>query len=349
MAPAPATAHRTPSRNGAAPPRPAISTHLQLISPKQARAILETETYPQQRPLRPYQVQYLSGLIARGSLRPGTLISFAVIKGTRYLINGQHTLAALGDSRGGPLWLQEEEIRVATLEEAGQLYETYDRNLARSWADLYRADQTLQRYELLPKHLRLLGGAARYLANGFTQHIGFARNRHGARVLMLKDTQVRFALMADWQNEMHNMARGCVAAKSVRSLLERAPVLSVILVTYRFQPEQAHLFWPKLASDSGLEAGMPAHSLLRFLREMPLRKCDPAGYARSVAAAWNAAFDQRSLFKLQARPPAHPILLAGTPHDGTVHKGYLRDDGQVLQVPEPMEGYPVGQEEKSDE
>lgn len=322
------------SRAGTAPPRPKLSTHLQLVSPKQARTILDTETYPQQRPLRPYHVQYLQGLIERGSFRQGTSISFAVVEGQRYLINGQHTLAALGQTTGVPLWLQEEEIRVETLEEAGMLYESYDRNLARSWADLYRADQGLRQHELAPKHLRLLGNCSSLLAIGFQQTTRW----HGRPWLaILKDASVRFALMADWRDEMANWANGCACPRGVRHLLERSAVLSVALVTYRFQPEAAHLFWPKLASDSGLETGMPAHALLRFLRETTTRKIPPEVYTRTVAAAWNAGFERRELRALHARPGAQPILLHGTPHDGKTHKRYLTDAGQVLHIPQPVE------------
>lgn len=331
---APTTQPLTTRRDGVVSTRPKISTHLQLISPKQARAILETETYPQQRPLRPYHIAYLQGLIERGSFRPGTLISFGVIDGTRYLVNGQHTLAALGQTTGGPLWLQEEEIRVETLEEVGMLYESYDRNLARSWADLYNADLQLQQYELIPKHLRLLGNCMSFLAVGFQQTTRFDGRPWLA---ILKDTSVRFRLMAAWKDEMHNFANGCKGPRSVRSCLERAAVLSVILVTYRYQPEAAHLFWPKVASDSGLEKGMPGHTLLRFLRETTTRRIDPALYCRSVAATWNAAFERRELRSIHACTPGQPMLIQGTPHDGNTHKRYLTDAGKVVQMPIDVE------------
>ena len=327
------TPHVSSRRNGtgAAPARPPISTHLQLVSPKQAREILQAEAYVGQRPLRPYQVRYLQGLIERGHLRAGTSIAFAVLAGQRHLINGQHTLTALGQTSGAPIWLQLEEIRVATLEEVGVLYESYDRNLARSWADLYHADAALQQYELAPKHLSALGAACTPLAIGF-QVVDRQFHAHSWAVV-LKDAQIRFALMAAWQDEMRNFSASCQGPGSVRRLLTRGSVLSVALVTYRFQPEAAQQFWPSLARDSGLTEGEPAHSLLRWLRDTPTRRLETAAYQRVVAAAWNAAFQGRQLFKLSGRQPAQPILIAGTPHDGTVCKRYLTDAGQVLQSP----------------
>ena len=124
--------------------------------------------------------------------------------------------------------------------------------------------------------------------------------------------------------------------KATRNLLVRASVLSIALVTYRFQPEMAHDFWPRLARDSGLIEGDPAHTLLRWLRETPARHYDNGSYARHVAAAWNAAYEGRQLFRLLARQPTQPLLVAGTPHEGNVHKVYLRPTGEVLAAPEAV-------------
>ncbi len=330
----------TTRRNGVGTPlRPKIATHLQLVSPKQARDLLQTP-YPNQRPLRPHHVRFLQGLIERGTLRPGTTVSFGVVEGTRYLVNGQHTLTALGQTTGGPLWLQLEEIRVDTLEAVGQLYESYDRNLARSWADIYHADTRLQVYELGTKHLSLLGGACLHLATGFQSRNAFPASPHYWVHLLLRDVTVRFGLMQTWCDELQNCLNGCQGPGPIRKLLTRAAVLSVALVTYRFQPEAAHLFWPSIARDSGLSEGQPAHSLLRFLRDTPTRKVDTATYSRYVASAWNAHFESRPMHRLQARAATPPLLLAGTPHDGRTAKGYLTRDGTAVQMPEALDEEP---------
>jgi hypothetical protein len=332
------------ARNGSNPPRPPISTHLELVNPTQARDILDKEAYPHQRPQRPYQVQFLRQLMectcngrpVHSHFRAGTLISFARVgkypQAPRYLINGQHTLAALGETTGGPLWLQVEEIVVPDLQTAGVLYETYDRNLARSWNDLYRADVSLQQYALVPKHLAKLGGAIRFLANGFQQAMHM---QWRSWETLLKNTHIRFALMADWHQEMHHVVQGQSGPGSVRTMLQRAAVLSVALVTYRFQPEAAQRFWPAIAADSGLVAGQPTHTLLRFLRETPTRRLEPALYTRHVASAWNAFVQERPLKKLQPGPASQPLLLLGTPHDGTETKRYLTDEGTVVRQPQP--------------
>jgi hypothetical protein len=287
--------------------------------------------YPGQRPIRPYHVDFLRDLIVRGDLRPGTMVSFAVVGTVKFLVNGQHTLLALGSADSGPIWLQVEEIRVPSLAEVAVLYESYDRALARSWRDLYRADMTLQDEALTPTHLTYLGGAMMLLASGFQTATGYAGPRRWMG--LLRNARVRFALMADWTEEAHQFWESCQGPPGIRKALTRAAVLAVVLVTYRYQPDAAHRFWPRVARDSGLVDGDPAHTLLRFLRETTTRHLDPAAYARTVAAAWNAACAERSLQRLQGRSTSVPLLLAGTPHTGTAHLHYLRTDGSVCHEP----------------
>lgn len=310
--------------------RPKIATHLQLVSPTQAR-LLASQGFPGQRPLRPHHVAYLQGLIERGHFRAGTTVSFAVVGGRKYLINGQHTLTALSQTTGGPLWLQLEEIRVDSLAEAGLLYATYDRNLARNWLDLYRSDPSLHALRLPSSRLKYLSAAVNLLADGLQQRTAFAQARPYDG--LLRDPQIRFALVAAWESEMLLLLAECQGPPSVRHLLLRASVLSVALITYRYQPEAAQRFWPCIAADSGLVAGDPAHTVLRFLRETPTRAMDGVIYARLVASGWNAAFTGRSLQHLRGRHARYPLLLAGTPHDGTAHLCYLTLAGDVVTNP----------------
>jgi hypothetical protein len=317
-----------------APPRPRVSVHLVLVSPGQARDIMAHEVYARQRPLRPYQVAYLQTLMEHGHFRQGTTITFAVREKRRYVINGQHTLVALGQTGGAPVWLQMEEYRVESEEEVGALYATYDRNLARSWADLYAADVRLQQYDLGRVSLRTLGGAVPILASGFHE----ARTRFTPQpwVQWMKDPYIRFALMGAWKDEMLTFLNGLRGPGGVRKLLLRASVLAVALVTVRWQGGLAQQFWPSVARDSGLSEGQPAHTLLRWLRETPTRRLDAGGYQRLVASAWNAYVDGRELYRLQGRGGEQPLLLAGTPHDGRGHYGYVSAGGEVRHQPEEV-------------
>jgi hypothetical protein len=327
----------------ATPSRPKLSTHLHLVSPQQARELLRDTVYERQRPLRPYRVTELRLLLEQeGHFRPGTVVSFAVWKdhGT-YCINGQHTLAALGATTGGPYWLQFEEHRVSSMEEVDWLYTTYDRNLQRSWIDLYKADSRLAALDLPGSCIEKLGGTVPILATGFEQVTRFA---NPAWAPLLKNPVIRFALMRDWSAEMTAFHTDCHGPSSIRKLLTRVSVLAVILVTYRYAPDFAHQFWPMVARDSGLTEGHPAHALLRYLRETGTRTVEPSTYQRTVASAWNAYVLNRHRSKLQPRAGRLPILIAYTPHDGKAHYRYLSDMGDIWhrpQVQAPAEEAPA--------
>lgn len=323
-------------------------TYPVLVSPKKAREDRAASEYPFQRPLRPYQVAYLRVLIEQGQadlqakrypirgLRPGTTVTFAVFRdhNQRYCINGRHTLTALGETTGQAYPLQYEEYQVDTEEEVSCLYQSYDRNLARSWKDLYRADVYLQQQEFPPYVLEKLGGVTQLLATGFQAQSGFSGRTWAP---LLKNPYIRFALMYDWLQELENFRAGLAGTTtSTRKLLYRSSVLAIAVVSYRFQSEKAHRFWPRLARDSGLTEGEPEWALLRYLRETPTRSVHPATYQRTVAAAWNLYFNRRPVTKLQPRLITQPILLLGTPHDGTTHYSYLDKNGGVCREPRAM-------------
>jgi hypothetical protein len=341
-----ATAVSTP--NGPTTPdlrlvRPRIATHLMLVSPTQAREVEAETVYPGQRAVRRYQVAFLKLLIQAGRLRPGTTITFARTGTTRtsprYCINGHHTLLALGESTR-PYWLQYEEYIVATETEVSALYRSYDRNLPRSWSDLEGAEVTLQTLGLAKGQLRQLGSVVQVLAGGFQppgHYGGQTWNLH------LKDPYCRFALMQDWSPEMAAFWQGMTTKTHPRhqilKMLRRASVLAVALVTYRYAPAQAAQFWPRVAADSGLEQGEPAHALLQYLRENSTRTIAPATYQRSVAACWNAYLEGRQLRrKIQPRDASRPIHLAGTPHDGYQSLVYLSTTGEVRHHPQLDDG-----------
>jgi hypothetical protein len=309
-------------------------TYARRVSPRQAREELDAAAYPFQRPLRPYQVAYLRTLIEQHQLRAGTTITFAVFRQTkqRYCLNGRHTLTALAETTGDAYPLQFEEYLVDSEEEVSRLYQSFDRNLARSWKDLYRADVRLYREDLPPSVLNKLGGVTQLLASGFKHNFILTG---GAWQPILRNATVRFTLMYDWLPLMREFQSGLSGATAgVRKLLYRSSVLAIALITYRFQSARAHAFWPRLARDSGLSEGEPEWALLRYLREHGTRAIEPAVYQRKVAAAWNLYYNRRPVRDLQARAAKDPILILGTPHDGTAHYGYLAPDGTVYTQPQ---------------
>lgn len=312
--------------------RPVHRTFDAFLSPDDATAILTKERYERQRPLRPHKIREQGHLLATGHLRPCTPLSFALYGDRRYLVNGQHTLAALQAWDGPGYWFTIEEFTVTREADIATLYTTYDGHLGRTLADRYLATGHSDAYGLSPTQINRLGGAVPILAQGFAQ-----RSYHSYETFapLLRDFQIRDALIADWSPEMVYLMTSCEGNRLERRYLLRASVLAVALVTQRYQPASAQRFWPALVANSGLIKETPAHTLLDWFRRYDVRKYAPEVYQRYVATAWNAHYETRPLKALHVptRKGSEPIVLAGTPHTGKETVGYLTLAGDVVHDP----------------
>ncbi len=318
-------------KKGVAPAKPTISYAPLLVSPKTAKELL-ADTYAHQRPVRPHHVAYLRTLMRLGQFRAPTEIHFAQLGKQRYLVNGQHTLTALSQSQQ-PQWLTLCTLTVDTMDEVHALYRTFDRLLQRNWRDMYRAATPEAEPGLLPKQIHLLGSALALVALGGADFLPGESYYDAPLHQAVGIPHVRLGLMASWQGEMVNLCAGLHGQKSHLTLLQRAAVLAVALITYRWQPDKAHLFWPAVARDNGLTEGMPEKALLRWLQETPARVMKAHLYMRYVAGCWNAFYDKRELRQVRARSLQQPLFVMGTPHDGAHHYIYLTEAGEILARP----------------
>jgi hypothetical protein len=71
-------------------------------------------------------------------------------------------------------------------------------------------------------------------------------------------------------------------------------VVAVALLTLRDQPAKAKEFWDGVAMDDGLRRGDPRHTLVKTLRDRPLRGSHSEG-GRIASTAWNAYYSNREL------------------------------------------------------
>lgn len=334
----PATDHRQtvyphPQQGG---PRPRLHHSLQLVSSRKAMDYLEA-TYQGQRSIRPHHIRFLRHLMRTGHFRAGAEIHLAKIGNEVFLVNGQHTLHAIVMERV-PVWLTIIHIDCQTLAEVQHLYESFDRHLTRSLEDIYQADPDMRDLGWNKKQLVSIGSAMSLLASGFQNPTNTLD-----MIAQLRDPFVRGDLMKAWSLEGSNAFQGLHGPARLRAALMRSACMAVILVSYRWQPEKAHNFWPAVCRDSGLVEGQPARTLVHWLRETPAQTYRPEEYSRYVASAWNAYYEGRELSRLVARASNNPIRLAGTPHDGNWVYYYVNTMGAPLQEPEVREY--IGREE----
>ena len=323
------------------PKRPNITWKMLLTNPASARDLIKKHRFPGQRKIRLWQVEFIKNLLRAKHFMQGTTITFAQYGNHKFLINGNHTLIALGEMPKGAVWLTFQTIVVEDYAEVGELYRKFDRALVRSWRDLYQADPALRHDNLAEKHLNLLGPTTVHLANGFKQHVGFGTRMQHYNVV--KDDQVRFRLMASFTPEMAEYVGSVHGDKHNKHLVEKGPVLSVMLVTYRHCLHQAKQFWPRVVADNGLKVAEPEHTLLNWLRNNPLKGMDTALYARYVAGAWNNAYTGKSVRTLNPRAASEPICILGTPYTGDDVRGYVTTGGQIVKEPVILEGEQAGQ------
>jgi hypothetical protein len=306
-----------------------ITQKFETIAPSQARHLLATTAYEHQREIDWTYVKEYGMAMRRGEFRPGSPLEFAVYQGNLVQINGRHSLEAV-------VWADLPHvfsIVTYTCTEAWQvhaLYLTYDRNRLRSLDQLYAAYGFPQQHNFNKAQVKRLGATMPLLAAGFAAN-ATSRNEVG---WLLHSGPIRIDLMTDWVSEATAYCETVKGAPAeIAKLMGRASIFAVAMVTYRYTGADAAEFWHNVAWDDNLAYNDPQKALNRFIREHTTEEYEHHVYARYVAAAWNAAWKDRTLLKIQPWDSAKPILLEGTPHDGTQTVRYLSPDGVVQHDP----------------
>jgi hypothetical protein len=223
-----------------------------------------------------------------------------------YIINGRNRLNAVIESGSRPTFLVEHHL-VSTPGEVHSLYMTQDRGRTRQAQDVYRAIGLPEELDLSLWDLRMIGEAESYVMTSF-----------GARIQNITvDPYRRADFIRDWAPEGRDW-KSCVEGSRsyLKHYLTASPITAVALVILRFQPEQATRFLTAFAHDDGLRQGTPEKTLHDWVIENRVRSMPAHHYSRHVAAAWNAAFEERDLERLLIRDADRPIRILGTPYTG---------------------------------
>jgi hypothetical protein len=289
-----------------------------MVTPELAMEWLANRVYSGQRPLKKGHVTFLAREMRNNTFIQGTQIHFARLEDRYYLVNGQHTLNAIFESET-PTILTVHVTEVSTEDEVTRLYYHHDGGISRTNADTFRAVHFGERYNLNTKQVNTLAASAVYIENGFRTSIQQVR-RTRDEVLQASER---------WATEMSEFVRvlGHRDNSKIGPFL-RAAVVSVGLVTTRFQPESSKEFWQGMAENDGLRKSDPRSILRNYLFEHNLIRRDGSAkktvdneyMSRTVSQLWNAFYHNDELHK---RPPVMnrmgPIKIAGTPYKGKVH------------------------------
>lgn len=299
-----------------------VSVKLVMVDPDKAREWL-ADNYEKQRPLLKHYVDLYANEMKQGRFRPGTEITFAVNgNGRSVLINGQHTLSAIISS-SLPQRLNTTEYLVENEDDIARLYYRIDMHRARTFGDAVNVFGLPEKVGLKKRYVTKLATAAKVIHNGFIE--GGKK-----KVKILSDDMIDLVL--DWQAEgrrYFDLIAGC--SQLARDGLERAPTLSVALVTLRHAPlyygeDKVDDFWRGISQDDGLQKSDPRKTALRHMVSDGLaggstvrnkaRTVSAPFAMRYVANCWNAWVEDRTLADTRVSDASAPIKILGTPWKG---------------------------------
>lgn len=285
------------------------TVRMQEITPEVAKRMLENMKYEGQRTLRKEHISFLANEMKEKRFVGNTLGVCRLPGGTEYLINGYHTLNAIvlsNTTQSMPV----EFFDVRSNQEISKVYARFDRQLRRTRTDTIRVYGLEDSFGLAPSVLTKYSAAAAIIIRDFSS---------GGGLSYLSDDEV-VLFMIDWLEYAKQYLSLIKETSLVQAMLMRH-VFPIGLVTCRYS-DKADEFWSKTASDDGLLVGDPRKTLHQWIKETGLTRDAarkrivtlPLGM-RSVATAWNAYIEGRSLSQIRVLNTTLPIVIRNTPYD----------------------------------
>ncbi|CAK0772148.1 hypothetical protein WCLP8_4820004 [uncultured Gammaproteobacteria bacterium] len=262
----------------------AISTEIIMLTPEVAEMLRTTCLFERQRPLSDRNIDRLAHEMINGTFVRGTPIFVAVFEdNSMRMLNGNHTCEAVRKTAIAiPVVII--YVKVKDVEAAAAIYSVLDIQKARTWGDALKARGT---FDDVPMAKSVLS------AIGFMM-TDFQYDRSNTSV---NSRDSRFAKLEVYRTAANLLAEAVANAPVTNTRrLRITPVMSVALVTARYQPSMAKEFWSGFVFDDGLSANDPRKALMRFLNNLGTPGAALwEDVSRAAALAWNAFFEGRKL------------------------------------------------------
>lgn len=269
-------------------------SELIFVTPAMAEHWLSHCLYERQRRRAEHHVQRLKIEMEKGRFIAGTQIHFGVINGKLFLVNGQHTLAALV-RYGQPLELSVIYTPVESEDELGKLYGRHDRHRSRTPHDAYLGMGLGQELDLPENEINAFGPALKFVLSGFRRISVSTAPELSTSTDLLADEMRKWVIHA---KNYFVLARE--APHGTKAIFRRSPVVAVGLVTFRDQKEQAEKFWTGVIQVDGLHTNDPRRVLNAFLLLNASRTIHPITYIKHIATAWNRFMEGAEVVFLRA-------------------------------------------------
>lgn len=273
------------------------------VTPAMAAHLLASAWFERQRNISPHHVARLSSEMTRGSFLAGTPIWVCVANdGTKYIVNGNHTLSSVVKS-GVTIPLTFVYERVRDEDAAAESYITFDIQRIRTWQQAANAVGISDKLKLSKEGIM----AFKFIKGDF-KYDSKVNSQVLSRAVIFNEIKEYESALA----LLHSCLDG--SPRNVRQIITRFPIFAVAMVTAKFQPSAADEFWGKMARDEGLVKGDPQKALLDYMRNNPGIYGSSVGpmLARAAAVAWGAFFDGRELTVVRPNS-VNDLVILGTP------------------------------------
>lgn len=293
------------------------SPHRLSVDPALAKRILTTKLWDKQRPVRKRTVVNYAGQMTKGYWEPMSVIRFVVVGENEYLVDGQHRLAAVVESKTTQEFVVIKQ-EVTDFDEVGRIYSSLDRGLSRTSYDQLHALDVDTLYGWNQTETNMISSGIAFIKCEFNKPKG--------------DPKLSGPELEDAIREYAEAAQKCVdlfksgANKMIREGIRRRATSSVILITLtqskKVYGDKVDEFWEAVAGDIAMESGDPrkmviAHFYTARMHGGAANNGSVSSYyaSRYIANCFNAFVDDRKLTKPRVFPDK-PINIYGSEFRG---------------------------------
>ena len=294
------------------------SLQVETVTPDKASEFLNYN-YAHQRKRNQAWVKYLANEMSEGRFMQTAEIHIMYCNGDPVLVNGQHTCAAIVEY-GKPVRLT---VRKTSTREPGQVAMMYafghDSGKKRTFTDGLGAYNIGEELGFGSHQVQRMAAALKFIRSGF----GTDKRYANPSIVEVLDN------MPDWapfgRMFWNNTSAPAGELQRIRKGAEKLAVLSLVLVTYRYQHSYANDFWTGILSPGIMDTDprwyarrIIEDSIVKVNRQLDAGR-KPEYVSRRIAKCWGAYVNGNRMGqipRLNDITPNAAIVIAGTPYTG---------------------------------
>jgi hypothetical protein len=283
------------------------------ITAQEAQHVLENENYDPQRPIIKKDVTRYRSDMRRGEWRDGSEIKFGQLPdGRRFLFSGHHRFKAQ-IAEGATIRYTVTTHYVENMEDLDKYYLTTNTGRKMSFCDADQIFGVSERIGINGRNLNRALAAAKLIRAAFDR-VTKASNLslHAQRDMVLfweEELRTYFQIIESSRPQVKNTFTDMLASR-----LTSSAVMSVALVTLRFQPEKAAQFWREVATDLHTSHTYPPKILCDYLRNLPAAEGYLVeGIVKNTANLWTAWCEGKEVKHLKKHTNGGNVNIWGTP------------------------------------